>query len=192
MKICKVAILTILAFISAVAAQNNDACTGTKPNINTDCHVNSNSNSYCCYRVDDTQTSKTCASIKKSAYTSSQFSLNGVTYNQDCGLAAQGRPVDTGVTFKNQTSTSTNVNSLKLPFNACGVSNPILSGECTDYSIFGNSCCFFQKGLSSGCYWLGQRFVGNQTTSEFSITCAATFLNFKFAFLFLIFAMIFI
>jgi hypothetical protein len=189
MKFSKIIILTILASIAVIKSQN--ACTSIKPNQPSDCLIQTDTNNYCCYRTDDLQTSKSCVYISKSAYTPSQYFLNGVGYNQDCGVSAQGRPVNTGVTFYN-TTLPANATSLVLPYQTCGISNPVYSADCTNYSVLGNSCCYFQKGLATGCYWLGQRFVGNATVADYAITCSAYFMSFKFVLLFFVMAFLFI
>lgn len=189
MKISKIIILTILASISLIKSQN--PCASTKPDQPSDCLVQSDSSNYCCYVTNDLQTAKSCVYMAKSAYTPSQYFLNGVGYNQDCGLSAQGRPVNTGVTFYNTTLPS-KPTSLILPYQTCGISNPVVSTDCSNYSILGNSCCYFQKGLATGCYWLGQRFVGNATVADYAISCSANFMSLKFVLLFFVMALLFI
>ena len=182
-------ILVTIIVIAYVKTQTIAAkCGDIQPYISTDCLKASDSNFYCCYKADDSQLTKSCTSILKSAYTPSQYFLNGKGNNLDCGFGSQGATVNTGSTL-NQTATALGEihNSLQLPMYSCGIQNPVITSDCTDYSILGNSCCYLQKGLNTGCYWLGQRFVGNATLSSYSITCNGKYLSFHVGLFFIFF-----
>ena len=196
MKFCPSTLKSILVTIIVIAYVNTQSittnCDKIDVYISSDCHKASDSNFYCCYKTSDDQQTKSCTSILKSAYTPSQFFLNGKGNNLDCGFGSQGKNVNTGSTLNESSSLTKNHNSLALPMYSCGTKDPVIASDCTDYSILGNSCCYLEKGLNTGCYWLGQRFVGNATLSSYFITCNGQFISFNVLFFVFFFSLFFI
>lgn len=174
MKNTLVSILIILN-LCRINTQTASQCTSASPNMNADCLSLSSSNLFCCYQTNDGETSKKCVSSDKSLPITSTFTSGGVNYYLDCGVGA-GTNTPTGsyntLNVKNQ---FINANTLSLPNLPCGVFNPVYLYQCSDFSQMQNSCCFYQSGSSTGCYWLGTKFVGNSTFTGGQIQCAGSY-----------------
>jgi hypothetical protein len=172
-------IVISLSLFNLCNSQLVDSCSLLQPTTATDCHTLTNSNFFCCFSANDVQSSKSCVSLEQSKYKSSSITFHqGVGQNLDCGIGILGQ--NTGDTFNHTLTTAvTNNNTLQLNMDVCGTRNPKEKKQCSDYSMLGNSCCFYttNTGVGTGCYYLGQRYVGNATYSGYTIDCSAGFLT---------------
>ncbi len=184
---CFFLVLCLLTLTGMHLGQTVDNCSPVSPNVNTDCLKQSDSNNLCCYVTNDQQTSKKCQLISRVSFT---VNLSVSEWNTDCGVSAQGRPVNVGGTLQ-EAVTPKNTNSLVLQMNTCGIASPSVSTDCSDYSTMWNSCCMFSSANQSGCYSLGLKYSGSQQMSYYSIACEGKLTQFSLGFL-LILLIIFI
>jgi hypothetical protein len=177
-------LISIIIIKSVITqSQSADQCGSIIPNVNNDCLIASDSNYYCCYRTDDNQKSKSCTPILRSSYTPSQYFIDGNGYNLDCGANANNNSGNTKFTNKN---------NLALPMYTCGKTNPIIVSDCSDFSMVGNSCCYFKNGLRTGCYWLGQSFSGSANLTTYDITCSSGLIGMNMMLIFLVISLFFV
>lgn len=157
-------------FLNFIKSQDSYSCLSTQPELNSDCHAKSNSNSLCCYLVSQASSGKRCAWIKNSEFKNTTLVLNDITYSVDCGSGAGSNALTGFYNFKPYEQPQTPLN---LPMVPCGVIRPNTLRDCSDFSEMTNSCCFYSSSVGTGCYYIGRKYVGRNSFNNMTVECSS-------------------
>jgi hypothetical protein len=161
----------IIYLINSILAATDEECTSSNPTQKDDCYSKTTPTHYCCYKVNISDQGKSCVLKEKNLNDYSVITkVNGVVEYVDCGPIGAA---NSNTSNQPGQSEDKNENSLKLPNRVCGVFNPKEAQDCNSNSIFGNSCCFYQKEGDTGCYWLGRTYFGEASFDNMKVVCAS-------------------
>jgi|LauGreDrversion4_2_1035121.scaffolds.fasta_scaffold115456_1 hypothetical protein len=168
--------LTFLLLISPVLLQINQTCEDSLPLKEKDCFNKTGSlnRSFCCYLyVSNNMTQPLCRSIvlsKNLSFPPKTFDINQTEYLVSCDRNYE--PADEYSKIGTQCGNSTYL--------------PKKSSDCTKYSTYNNTCCFYQNNITnfSKCFWLGiySDSTNYKITTQYNVTlsCSENFLKFSF------------
>lgn len=126
-----------------------DRCGSGSPNKSTDCTNSNTLTQYCCYMTPLEGGPGFCNTISPPKYEPymKTYQLYNREFKIECDIAmgTQGTP--------------------------CGTVNPEKYTDCTSHSMIDNSCCYYNSGNVTYCFWLG--FSGGIGQVIPSINCAA-------------------
>jgi len=164
--------LTIIFYmIKSIFSATMEECLNTSPTQKDDCFSKTTSTQYCCYKVRITNQEKSCILKDKTLSDLNAITINNGGYEYvDCGAIGG---INSNTSNQPGQSEDKNENSLNLPYRVCGNFNPKEPMDCNSHSVFGNSCCFYQKDGKTGCYSLGRTYFGEATYDNMKVTCAS-------------------
>ena len=168
--------LTIILFlINSIYLVLGESCLSTVPIQKDDCIAQSTSTQICCYQVSHFGANKTCTLVEHSLDNYLPIlTVNGTDVYTDCGpIGAYGSNTAAELSPYN----TTNGNSLVINGRVCGSTNPKDASDCNSYSVYLNSCCYYESEGNTGCYWLGRTYFGNATYSGYTVVCAGEMLR---------------
>jgi len=168
--------LTILLFlISSIYLVSGQSCVSTIPLRKDDCITQSTSTQICCYQVSSFGANKSCVLVDNNLDNYSPLStVNGNDVYTDCGaIGAYGSNTGSELSPLN----TTNTNDLVINGRVCGSMNPTSASDCNSYSVYLNSCCYYESQGNTGCYWLGKTYFGIATFSGYTVVCAGEMLR---------------
>jgi hypothetical protein len=153
--------LYVSIIVIALGYIHSQCVSETAPKTFEDCLNNSDDQNYCCmistpgYQPDEQK----CVQVSKNNYYGqNRYTLNGETWNMNCGSEAEPVFVKGG---------------------QCGNSDPIYAVDCWAFSTLHNSCCFYLSANTTGtpaCQWYDEKHSGSilSTKSHMILSCNAT------------------
>ena len=143
----------------------NQCYTGKKATNTTDCTVDTDEYNYCCMLIDNlnntnsTTISQFCYNLARDSFIGQKsISYNSNIYTLDCGSAIPG---------------------VKQAGTTCGKTNPMSVTDCSSASVITNSCCYFNFGGKSGCYWLNKVYSGPVTYGSLPLDCLGDYYTYS-------------
>jgi hypothetical protein len=165
--------LFIFATIILLGYIHGQCVTGTTPNTFEDCTKNSNEQIYCCmistpgYQPAE----KKCMEVSKNNfYGQNRVSIEGETWNLNCGEDAEPYVVEGG---------------------QCGNSDPVFAVDCWAFSTLRNSCCYYLSQNTTGipaCQWYDEKHSGNilSEKNKYLLSCDMSFISVSYSMLILL------
>jgi hypothetical protein len=156
--------LFISLFILLLGYINCQCLATSNPNSYEDCVKNSDDQNYCClvstpgYQPAE----KKCVQLAKNKfYGQNRVTIQGETWNMNCGKDAEPYVVEGG---------------------QCGNLDPIFGIDCWAFSTMHNSCCLYKSQNTTGtpaCQWYFEKHSGNilSRTGSLLLSCDMSFLS---------------
>jgi hypothetical protein len=168
----------IFIFFRFLLLEVSGACTSDfSPKNYTDCNIHSDENTYCCFLkpVNNNETQNRCLSILHGKYNGDgTINYNKIPYSIYCGM---------GTVMGAYSTTSSYGNS-------CGVMMPKTPEICSQFSTEQNSCCYYENGHLTGCYWLGAKYESHVEVDGKKFSCFSRSLKIKITIIFIIFSIL--
>jgi hypothetical protein len=169
-------IIFILSLISFI----KPACEDIKPNIFSDCVVDSDPLNYCCYAY--SSVGKKCVRKSRAQWKSTDritHLADNTQYILDCGVASTFTFNSTDVNYAiGIPKDLTNLNNANQGLPDVGMScgpqrNNVTLDDCKTGSYPFNGCCLYEFGDKRSCFLLGKTYDGNLTYGKITVTCSS-------------------
>jgi hypothetical protein len=129
-------------------------CRRKMPRNPSDCFSLSASPEMCCYFFPSSGGTPFCYNVPSKEYDPymDKYEINGITYSLDCGQ------------------------SFSLPTPRCGMAEPKTVNDCNKFDRIDNSCCLYNQGNVSYCFWLGH--IGRRNITQ-NVNCDSHMISFN-------------
>ena len=144
---------------------NSNCNRGSLASKSSECLKYTSFDEYCCFisPLEDTSLPSICYPYRKDKYYGNlNINYNKQLYAIDCGIGSSYMDPDWNMTLEDRYS--------------CGKENPNNYNDCTADSTSDNSCCFYEGNDLKRCYWLGIKYTGKASDSDYEFICSSKYL----------------